>query len=76
MNGDTAVHMVMGTDEAHVINAALGILLGKLEFDLERMDDKSEQDRNEFMTLLSVKFCAEGMFDNLAELLGYTEEGR
>lgn len=76
MHGDTAVHMVMGTEEAHIINTALGILLEKLKFDLDRMDDKSEQDRNEFMALLSVKFCAEGMFDHLAELLGYDDEGR
>lgn len=64
-----AVHMVMGQQEATVIGAALALFLAKVEFDLERWQDTSESDQNEFMAMLSIKFCAEHMFQNLSELL-------
>lgn len=67
------VHVVMGEEEAHTIGAALALLINKINFDMERFPDESEKDRNEFMAMLSVSFCAEGMLQSLGELLGHDE---
>jgi hypothetical protein len=69
-----AVHMVMGEQEANVVGAALALFLAKMEFDLDCWKDTSEDDQNEFMAMLSVKFCAEHMYQNLSGLLGVENE--
>lgn len=63
-----SVHMVMGVDEVNVINLALGLLNAKIEFDLERWEDNDENDRDEFLAMLSLKFTTENMRDGIAEL--------
>lgn len=63
------VHVVMGPEEASVITTALGMLLTVVEHDVETWQDSSETSKDELMTMLSVKFCAEGMFESLTQLL-------
>jgi hypothetical protein len=64
-----AVHMLMGVDEASVIEAALELLDAKIEFDLDRWEDKSERSQSEFLSMLSIKFTTENMRSSLSELL-------
>lgn len=64
-----SVHMVMGVEEANVIGLALNLLNAKIEFDLERWEDESEKDKQEFMSMLSLKFTTENMRESIAELL-------
>lgn len=63
-----AVHMVMGVDEVNVISLALGLLNAKIDFDLERWEDNDENDRNEFLSMLSLKFTTENMQEGIAEM--------
>jgi len=71
-----AVHMLMGVDEASVIEAALELLDAKIEFDLARWEDKSERSQREFLSMLSIKFTTENMRSSLSELLsGGGEDG-
>jgi hypothetical protein len=63
-----SVHMVMGVDEVSVISLALGLLNAKIDFDLERWEDKDEKDRKEFMSMLSLKFTTENMQEGIAEM--------
>lgn len=64
-----SVHMVMGVEEANVIGLALNLLNAKIEFDLERWEDESDNDRKEFLSMLSLKFTTENMRESIAELL-------
>lgn len=64
-----SVHMVMGVEEANVIGLALNLLDAKIEFDLERWEDENEKDRQEFLSMLSLKFTTESMKESIAELL-------
>jgi hypothetical protein len=64
-----SVHMVMGVEEANVIGVALNLLNAKIEFDLERFEDKSADDQDEFMAMLSVKFTTENMLSSIQDLL-------
>lgn len=70
-----AVHMLMGVDEASVIEAALELLDAKIEFDLDRWEDKSERSQSEFLSMLSIKFTTENMRSSLSELLSSGAEG-
>jgi hypothetical protein len=63
-----SVHMVMGVEEANVIGLALNLLNAKIEFDLDRWEDKDEKDRKEFMSMLSLKFTTEHMQEGIAEM--------
>lgn len=69
-NHQSAIHMVMGAEEAHTIGAGLVLLVEKIKFDMDHLSDESDKDRNEFMAMLSVSFCAESMLSNLSDLLG------
>jgi len=71
---NTQVHMVMGTQEAKVIGTALEMLLTVIDHDIEKWKDTSTDKRNEFMSMLSVKFSAEQIHDSIAELLSEVEE--
>lgn len=64
-----SVHMVMGVEEANVIGVALNLLNAKIEFDLERFEEKSAEDQDEFMSMLSVKFTTENMLSSIQDLL-------
>jgi hypothetical protein len=64
-----SVHMVMGVEEVNVIGVALGLLNAKIDFDLERFEEKSAKDQDEFMSMLSVKFAAENMLSSIQQLL-------
>ena len=64
------VHMVMGKQEAAVIGTALGFLVSHVSMDIEKWENKSEKDLDEFLSALSVKFVAEGMFDSIMDMLG------
>lgn len=70
------VHVVMGTEEASIINTALAMLLTVVDHDIETWEDKSEDSHKEFMSMLSIKFAVEGMFDSLTELLEQVGEER
>lgn len=70
------VHVVMGTEEASIINTALAMLLTVVDHDIETWEDKSEDSYKEFMSMLSIKFAVEGMFDSLTELLEQVGEER
>lgn len=63
------VHVVMGPEEAAVITTALGMLLTVVEHDVDIWQDSSESSKDELMSMLSVKFSAEGMFESLTQLL-------
>lgn len=62
------VHIVMGVDEVNVISLALGLLNAKVEFDLDRWEDNDEKDREEFLSMLSLKFTTEHMQEGIAEM--------
>jgi len=64
-----AIHMVMGLDEATLIGHALKLLDAKIEFDLEQWEDESEDDRKDFLSMLSLKFTTQGMRESISELL-------
>lgn len=68
---DTAVHMIMGQGEAHLIATALDVLLGKIDEDLDKIEDKTEEDRKFLMLLLSMKFSTSQMYASINETLGY-----
>ena len=63
-----SVHIVMGVDEVNVISLALGLLNAKVEFDLARWEDNEEKDREEFLSMLSLKFTSESMQEGIAEM--------
>lgn len=63
-----SVHMVMGVDEVNVISLALGLLNAKVKFDLDRWEDRDEKDREEFLSMLSLKFTTEHMQEGIAEM--------
>lgn len=68
------IHAVMGRDEVGVIGTALGMLLSKVNLDLSVHEEQTEQDRAEYLAMLSVKLCAENMFTSIWSLLGMDEE--
>lgn len=63
-----SIHIVMGVDEVNVISLALDLLNAKIDFDLERWEDKNEKNREEFMSMLSLKFTTENMQEGIAEM--------
>jgi hypothetical protein len=68
------IHAVIGRDEVGVIGTALGMLLSKVNLDLSVHEEQTEQDRAEYLAMLSVKLCAENMFTSIWSLLGMDEE--
>jgi hypothetical protein len=66
--------MVMGRDEARLIGTALGLMLTMIEQDIDEWQDKGEQEQNEFMAMLSMKFSAANMFSGIWGLLGIPED--
>lgn len=72
---DAAVHIVMGREEAQVIGTALEYMLSGMDEAMKEWPDRSESDRNEFMGMLSMKLCAEGMYESLVRLFRDEVEG-
>jgi hypothetical protein len=71
---NTQVHMVMGTEEAKVINVALGMFLKVIDSEIKNWQDTNTETQDELMSMLSVKFSAEQIHDSIAELLSEVEE--
>ena len=68
------LHAVMGPQEASVIGVALGMLLSKVNADIDAHEEHDEESQDEFLAMLSVKLCAENMFVSLWSMLGMSDE--